>query len=49
MRFVFSNRAKIPWILKEDGSRFYDDAYKFVPGKDEIIRKGTKGYVVSCS
>ncbi|KAK6910400.1 transketolase [Kwoniella mangroviensis CBS 10435] len=48
LRFVFSTRSKVPWILKEDGSRFFEDSsYKFVPGKDEIIRKGTKGYVVS--
>ncbi|OXH73894.1 hypothetical protein J001_01542, partial [Cryptococcus neoformans] len=37
----------VPWILKEDGSRFFDSDYKFVPGKDEVIRKGTRGYVVA--
>lgn len=47
LRFVFSTRSKVPWILKEDGSRFFDSDYKFVPGKDEVIRKGTKGYVVA--
>ncbi len=47
IRFVFSARAKVPFILKEDGSKFFDDAYTFVPGKDEFIRKGTKGYIVS--
>ena len=47
IRFVFSTRAKVPWILKEDGSRFFDGDYKFVPGKDEYIRKGTKGYIVA--
>ncbi|WRT66080.1 uncharacterized protein IL334_003033 [Kwoniella shivajii] len=47
LRFVFSTRSKVPWILKEDGSRFFDESYKFVPGKDEVIRKGTKGYVVA--
>jgi len=47
LRFVFSTRSKVPWVLKEDGSRFYDADYKFVPGKDEIIRKGSKGYIVS--
>ena len=47
IRFVFSTRAKVPWILKEDGSKFFDESYKFVPGKDEVIRKGTAGYVVS--
>lgn len=47
IRFVFSTRAKVPWILKEDGSKYFDDNYKFTPGKDEIIRKGTAGYVVA--
>jgi transketolase C-terminal domain/subunit len=47
IRFIFSTRAKVPWILKEDGSRFYDENYKFEPSKDEFIRKGTKGYVVA--
>lgn len=47
IRFVFSTRAKVPWICKEDGSRFYDENYKFEPSKDEFIRKGSKGYIVS--
>ncbi|EIN03949.1 Thiamin diphosphate-binding protein [Punctularia strigosozonata HHB-11173 SS5] len=47
LRFVFSTRSKVPWILKEDGSRFYDDEYEFVPGKDEVIGEGKAGYVVS--
>lgn len=47
LRFVFSTRAKVPKILKEDGSLFYGDDYKFIPGKDEIIRKGTAGYIVT--
>lgn len=48
LRFVFSTRSKVPYILKEDNkTRFFEDGYKFVPGKDEIILKGTAGYVVS--
>jgi transketolase C-terminal domain/subunit len=47
IRFVFSTRSKVPYLLKEDGSRFYDDSYKFVPGKDEVMVEGTAGYVVS--
>jgi len=34
-------------MLKEDGTRLYDDDYKFVPGKDEIVAEGKAGYVVS--
>ncbi|KAI6155512.1 thiamine diphosphate-binding protein [Pisolithus tinctorius] len=48
IRFVFSTRSKVPYILKEDGkSRYFDGDYKFVPGKDETIVEGKAGYVVS--
>ena len=47
VRFVFSTRSKVPFILKEDGSKLYDGDYRFVPGKDEVVREGTAGYVVS--
>jgi transketolase C-terminal domain/subunit len=48
LRFVFSTRSKVPYILKEDGvTKFYGEGYKFVPGKDEIIVEGKAGYVVS--
>ena len=48
LRFIFSTRSKVPYILKEDGrTKFFDDDYKFVPGKDETIVEGTAGYVVS--
>ncbi|KAJ7895095.1 thiamine diphosphate-binding protein [Mycena leptocephala] len=48
LRFVFSTRSKVPYILKEDGkTKFFGDGYEFVPGKDEVIAEGTAGYVVS--
>ena len=48
LRFVFSTRSKVPYILKEDGkTRFFGDDYEFVPGKDEVIVEGKAGYVVS--
>jgi len=47
VRFVFSTRSKVPYILKEDGSKYFDDKYEFVPGKDEVIAEGTAGYVIS--
>ncbi|KAJ7650789.1 thiamine diphosphate-binding protein [Roridomyces roridus] len=48
LRFVFSTRSKVPYILKEDGkTKFFDEAYEFVPGKDETIVEGKAGYVVS--
>jgi len=47
MRFVFSTRAKVPYILNAEGKRFFETDYEFVPGKDEIIIEGKDGYVVS--
>ncbi|KAJ5888719.1 hypothetical protein N7495_008760 [Penicillium taxi] len=48
LRFIFSTRAKVPYILKEGtDQKLFGEGYKFVPGKDEVIRKGTAGYIVS--
>jgi len=54
VRFIFSTRAKVPWILKEGtNERYFESSdYKFVPGKDEIIRgaadpKACVGWVVT--
>jgi transketolase C-terminal domain/subunit len=49
LRFVFSVRAAVPDILKEDGTPFYGGGYQFIPGKDELIRRAPPGggYVVS--
>jgi transketolase C-terminal domain/subunit/transketolase N-terminal domain/subunit len=47
LRFVYSTRSATPFIEKEDGGRFFGDGYTFVPGKDEIIRKGNAGYIIS--
>jgi transketolase len=48
MRFIFSTRSKVPYILKEGtDQKLFGEGYKFVPGKEEVIRKGSAGYVVS--
>lgn len=48
LRFIFSTRSKVPYILKEDGkTKYFGDGYEFVPGKDEVIVEGKTGYVVS--
>jgi len=47
LRFVFTNRSKLPYILREDGGRFFDEGYAFEPGRDDIVREGSAGYVVS--
>lgn len=47
LRFVFSTRSKVPAILDSDGNEFYGGNYTFVSGKDEVIREGTQGYIIS--
>ncbi len=47
LRFIFSTRAKVPMILNTNGSDFFGSDYKFVSGKDEVIREGTAGYIIS--
>ena len=47
LRFVFSTRSKVPAILDEEGNEFFTGNYQFVSGKDEVIREGTQGYIVS--
>ncbi|MFO8089304.1 MAG: transketolase C-terminal domain-containing protein [Desulfatiglandaceae bacterium] len=47
LRFVFSTRSATPFILKENGEMFYNEKYRFVPGKDEPIREGDAGVIVS--
>lgn len=47
IRFIFSTRSKVPFICNEDGTKFYGEGYNFIPGKDEVIRAGNAGYIVS--
>ncbi|KAL2840297.1 thiamine diphosphate-binding protein [Aspergillus pseudoustus] len=49
LRFIFSTRSKTPYILKEgsDDEKLFGGDYKFVPGKEEFIRRGSAGYIVS--
>ncbi|MBT8334657.1 MAG: transketolase, partial [Deltaproteobacteria bacterium] len=47
LRFVFSTRSATPYIENKDGKRFFETGYTFIPGKDEIIREGERGYIVS--
>ncbi len=46
VRYVFTTRSKVPYILNEKGEKFFEK-YTFVPGKDDVIREGKDGYVVS--
>ncbi|MCC6143933.1 MAG: transketolase [Candidatus Hydrogenedentes bacterium] len=47
IRFLFTTRSKVPHILNSAGEKLYADGYTFEPGKDEVIREGSAGYVVS--
>lgn len=47
LRFVFSTRSATPFILKENGKPFFDTDYHFNPDRDEIIRNGRDGFIVS--
>ncbi len=47
LRFIFSTRSATPCLLNEAGGELYGDGYQFTPGKDEIVREGSDGYVVS--
>lgn len=47
LRFIFSTRSKVPNILAANGSDLFGGDYTFVPGKDEVVREGTAGYIVS--
>ncbi len=49
LRFVFSNRSKMPVLLDEDGGELYPDGYVFEPGRDEVVRDASSdgGFVVS--
>jgi len=46
-RFVFSTRSGTPDILDANGASFYGGDYAFEPGRDDVVREGTAGYVVS--
>ena len=47
LRFVFTTRSKTPAVLDEKGEPLYGDDFVFVPGKDDVIREGSAGYIVS--
>lgn len=47
LRFLFSTRSGVPDLLTESGERQYGDTYQFVPGRDELLREGSAGYIVT--
>ncbi|MGB3492193.1 MAG: transketolase C-terminal domain-containing protein [Elainellaceae cyanobacterium] len=47
MRFIFSTRSKVPMVLDTAGNEMFAGDYTFTPGKDEVIREGSAGYIVT--
>ncbi|MFH1276555.1 MAG: transketolase C-terminal domain-containing protein [Candidatus Woesearchaeota archaeon] len=47
LRFIFSTRSDVPYVLNNKGKKFFGKGYKFIPGKDELIREGKDGYIVT--
>jgi transketolase len=47
LRFIFSTRSKVPLLVDSNGAEIFGGDYTFTPGKDEVIREGTAGYIVA--
>ncbi len=47
LRFVFSTRSATPCLLDDQGKMLFGDGYQFQAGKDELIREGKDGYIIS--
>lgn len=47
LRFLFSTRSATPILLDDGGEKLYGEGYLFEPGKDEIVREGSDGYIVT--
>ncbi len=47
LRFIFSTRSKVPMILDPAGQELFSGNYTFTPGKDDVVREGSAGYIVT--
>lgn len=47
LRFVFSTRSAVPDLLDDNEQPIFGDGYEFAVGKDDVVREGTAGYIVS--
>ncbi len=47
LKFIFSTRSATPFIHDEAGELLFKKGYTFQPDKDEIVRPGTAGYIIS--
>ncbi|MBW4529846.1 MAG: transketolase [Aphanothece saxicola GSE-SYN-MK-01-06B] len=47
LRFIFSTRSKVPHLLDEQGNDLHGEGYVFEPGRDEVVRDGEAGTIIS--
>lgn len=47
LRFVYSTRSPVPDLIGKDGKPLFGEGYAFNPAKDEILREGKAGYIVT--
>ncbi len=47
LRFIFSTRSKVPILLDTNGNELFGGDYTFTPGKDDVVREGSAGYIVT--
>jgi len=47
LRFIFSTRSAVPDLLDDNGELIYGEHYTFASDKDDVIREGTAGYIVT--
>jgi transketolase C-terminal domain/subunit len=49
LRFLFSTRSAVPDLLQEgsESDLCFGDNYTFTPGKDDVLREGRDGYIVT--
>ncbi len=46
-RFLFSTRSSVPDILDDSGDLLFGGDYEFQVGRDDLVRAGSAGYIVS--
>lgn len=47
LRFVYSTRVPVPEILDEAGNSMFGGSYVPTMGKDELVRDGSDGFIIS--
>ena len=47
LRFIFSTRSKVPDLLDAEGKELHGEGYVFEPGRDEVVREGEAGTIIS--